>query len=116
MDKLLEILLSKEDKDFDAICSALRVNGHEELVVRLKEAKATKSLVLAPRNYELLFKVKQAWNEPTKAESSPTREGTEEHSWDKGTCLVSHVVNKMFHDATSCSQKQGLLGLCQLPP
>ena len=91
VDKLFEILLSKEE-DFDAICSALRVNGYEEMLTRLKEeANAKKSLNVAPRNYKLLVKVEQARNEPPKTESSPTgrfSEGTEGHSWDKGTYLV----------------------------
>ena len=61
-EELFEILLSKEE-DFDAICSALRGNGYEELVARLEEeANAKKRLVVAPRNYKMFVKVEQAWN------------------------------------------------------
>ena len=82
VDKLLKILLSKEDKDFDAICSALRVNGYEEIVARLEEkAKAKKSIVVAPRDQELLVKLEQAWSKPPKAESSLFPGRTEEHAF-----------------------------------
>ena len=62
--RTFEILLSTEDKDFDSICSALRViNGYEELVARLEEeANAKKNLVVAQRNYGMFVKVKRAWN------------------------------------------------------
>ena len=52
---------------------------------------------VAPRDQEWLVKVKQGWNEPPKAENSPTTkrslERTEKKSWDEGTCLESLLSN-----------------------
>ena len=98
VDELIKIFLSKEDKDFDIICSTLRGNGYEKLVAMLKEeATAEKCPTVAPRDQELLEKVEEGWNEPPKAENSPTtnrsRERTEEQSWDEGTYLESLLSN-----------------------
>ena len=91
VDELFEIILCKDDEDFATICSALRLDGYEELVARLKEEAMTrKSSNVVPSDQELLVKVEHAWNEPTKAESSLTNrfsDGIEAHSRDRGTCL-----------------------------
>ena len=97
VDELFEIILCKEGEDFATICSALRVDGYEELVARLeKEAMSRKRSNVVPSDQELLVNLGQAWNEPTKAESSPTSRfpgGMEEHSRDRGTCLESLPSN-----------------------
>ena len=97
VDELFEIILCKDDEDFATICSALRLDGYEELVARLKEEAMTrKGSNVVPSDHELLVKVEHAWNEPTKAESSPTNrfsDGIEEHSQDRGACLESLPSN-----------------------
>ena len=93
VDELFEILLTKEGKDFDTVCSALTANGYEELVARLEEeAILRKSLNVAPSDQELPVKVEHARNELAEADNSPTSrfpKGLKEQSWDKGNWLVS---------------------------
>ena len=93
VDELFEILLTKEGKDFDTVCSALTANGYEELVARMEEeAILRKSLNVAPSVQELPVKVEHVWNELAEADNSPTcrfPKGMKEQSWDKGNWLVS---------------------------
>ena len=74
MDELINVLLRKEDNDFDRFCSALRTNGYSDWAMKL-EAKAREGEVgsISPADPQLLTDVETAWvkEEPPKT-NSPT--------------------------------------------